>query len=93
VNAPFPQANVEPSEILWNVKPIKELLGYDTAPAAHQPLIRLSVGEELIGLAHGTIKFTERHRTARLACSEAFWNRGLRLVGGISVVLSSSLAN
>src|SRR5262249_5259651 len=45
---PIPAADVEPYEIVRNVEPIQKCFGDKAAPAAHKPLIGLSIREELV---------------------------------------------
>ena len=44
--------NIEPSKILRNVEPVEKHCTNQTTPAAHQPLIRFSISEKLVSVAH-----------------------------------------
>ena len=45
-------ADIEPSKILRNVEPVEKNFPDQTTPAAHQPLVRFSISEKLVRLAH-----------------------------------------
>jgi hypothetical protein len=52
VKSAIAAADVEPSKILRNVKPVEEHFANETSPATHQPLVGFSISEKLVSLAH-----------------------------------------
>jgi hypothetical protein len=50
-------AEIKPSKAFWNLEPLEKRFAYKTAPTAHHPLVRFSVGEKFVSTAHEHSQF------------------------------------